>query len=294
MIQGVVAASITPHQKDGDEVDIAATLELIDFLKTAGVRAISLLGATGEFLHLRMEDRIRLARMAVKRSTLPVLVGVSHSTLDGALDLARQAVRDGAAALSLMPPYFYRYSQPDIRQFYLEFASRSGGSVPVLLHNIPAFTNDIAFETAAGLLSSGLYAGIEDSSGQVDYFAHLKELCDRAPFNLLAGSDDIFTQVRQAGAHGVVSGVACAIPELVIALDAAICAGQISEVARLDARLREFLGWIGRFPAPVGVKAATLVRGIKAGPITVPLAPATQKLLGEFEEWLKGWLPNVT
>lgn len=54
------------------------------------------------------------------------------------------------------------------------------------------------------------------------------------------------------------------------------------------------LQWIGRFPAPAGIQALTLARGIKAGPITVPLAPATQKLLCEFEEWLKVRLPDVT
>ena len=54
----------------------------------------------GEFLHFKAEDRTRLVYMAVKRSRVPIVVGVSHSTLDGAVELGREAISAGAAACS--------------------------------------------------------------------------------------------------------------------------------------------------------------------------------------------------
>src|ERR1035438_3710462 len=81
------------------EPDIGATLELIDFLCAAGVQGIALLGSTGEFVNLNFDDRVRLVYLAVKRSRVPVLAGVSHSTLDGALALGREASAAGAAGL---------------------------------------------------------------------------------------------------------------------------------------------------------------------------------------------------
>ena len=113
------------------------------------------------------------------------------------------------------------------------------------------------------------------------------------PFTLLVGNDVIFTKARAAGADGVVSGVACAVPELLLGLDRAICAGDQTKIARLEARLQEFIGWLDRLPVPLGVKAATEARGLKVGPPAVPLSSGTLRLLDEFKEWFGGWLPEV-
>src|SRR5213594_3780531 len=155
-ISGVYAAAVTPHRAGSHEADLGATLELVDFLATGGVDGIALLGSTGEFLHLTFEDRARLIDLAVKRSRVPILAGVGHSTLDGAVGLAREAIQVGAAGVLLMPPYFFRYTQDDIREFYLRFADALGGTTRILLYNIPIFTNEITIETAVDLLSTGL------------------------------------------------------------------------------------------------------------------------------------------
>ncbi|HLY16284.1 MAG TPA: dihydrodipicolinate synthase family protein [Bryobacteraceae bacterium] len=287
---GVIAAAVTPHGKRGDEPDIGATLELIDFLCAAGVRGIALLGSTGEFVNLNFDDRVRLVYLAVKRSRVPVLAGVSHSSLDGALALGREATAAGAAGLLLMPPFFFRYGQPEIREFYLRFAAEMSHGAPVYLYNIPAFTSAIAKETAVELLSTGRFAGIKDSSGDWSYFMALNRHKEGHPCTVLVGHDVIFAPARRAGADGVVSGVACAVPELLLALDRAIQQQDHPEAARLDARLHEFLDRIERFPVPLSIKAALAVRGIKTGPAPVPLARETQAALDEFREWFKAWL----
>ncbi len=289
VLSGVIAAAVTPHGKRGDEPDIGATLELIDFLCAAGVQGIAMLGSTGEFVNLSCDDRVRLIYLAVKRSRVPVLAGVSHSTLDGALALGREANAAGAAGLLLMPPFFFRYGQPEIREFYLKFAELNHG-VPIYLYNIPAFTSEIARETATELLSTGRFAGIKDSGGSWDYFQALRQSKHAHPYTLLVGHDAIFAPARAAGADGVVSGVACAVPELLLALDRAIAQHDDAETARLDARLHEFLGRIERFPTPVAIKAVLSARGIKTGALPVPLAKETQAALDEFREWFRAWV----
>lgn len=289
-ISGVYVAAVTPHRKEGHRVDFAAALELVDYLGAAGVAGIALLGSTGEFPHLPLEDRIKLTHLVVRRSRVPVIAGISHSTLDGAIELARQAAESGAAALLLMPPYFFRYRQEEVHEFYLEFARAMQKSAPILLYNIPAFTTEIAIETAVDLLRTGLFAGIKDSSGRVEYFTRLQEVSAETPLSLLIGNDVAFTACRKAGAHGVVSGVACAVPELMLALDRAIQSGDQAATERLNARLHEFIGWIEQFPAPVGVKAATEARGLKIGPQAVPLSGPRQALLDQFVDWFRNWL----
>lgn len=293
LVSGVYAAAVTPHRNGGQEADIGAALELVDFLSTAGVQGIVLLGSTGEFLHLTFDDRTRLINLVVKRSQVPILAGVSHSTLDGALHLAREAISAGAAGLLLMPPYFFRYAQEEVKEFYLQFANQIRSEIPLFLYNIPQFTNEIAVETAGELLATGRFAGLKDSSGRLEYFGKLQSLRGAQRFQFFVGNDALFTRVRQAGAHGLVSGVACAAPELLVRLDQAIQTRAQPQIERLDSQLQEFLKWHDQFPTPVIVKVATSLRGLTIGALAAPLSPAKQKLLEEFCEWFPGWLKLV-
>ncbi len=268
-------------------------LELVDHLAQAGCDGICLLGSTGEFLHIKPAERIRLIHLAVKRSRVPILAGVSHSTLDGAIELADEAVISGARGLLLMPPYFFRYAPPEITEFYLRFADSVDNSVPLLLYHIPQFSNGVPIECARELLSSGLYAGIKDSSGDPDYFDALVALKAEHDFILMCGNDRLLARAVRAGANGVVSGVACAVPELIVQLYSALKRDDPAEIARWQPRLDEFIDWIERFPAPIGVKTATALRGRTCGPPSVPLSRERAAQLEEFQTWFRAWLPSV-
>ncbi len=290
---GVFAAAVTPRRPGHPEPDIGAALQVIDFLCNSKVRGIALFGATGEYPHFSLEHRTHLAGLAIKRSRLPVLVNVSHSTLDGALRLADEAAAAGASGFMIAPPHYYTYQQAEVRQFLLDFGSECSGTLPVFLYNIPFFTSEISSATASDLLSSGYFAGIKDSSGSWEYFQVLKKLQETAPFTMLVGNDVLFTEARQGGADGIISGVACAVPELLLGLERAICEGAKQKTARLEARLVEFIEWLDAFPAPVGIKLALSARGIPGGLPACPPAEATKETLAAFERWFIKWLPEM-
>ncbi len=293
MIQGVNVAAVTPRRANTDGIDLAASLELIDFLSKSGVKGIALLGSTGEFSHFDIPDRVRLTQFAVKRSRVPVVVNVSHSCADGALVLAREAASSGAAALLLMPPYFFRYSREDVAAFFQYFMSEFEASTPVFLYNVPFFTNEIALETAEEILRSGLYAGIKDSSGVIATMQRMIAIKESRPLTVLVGNDSIFAEAIMAGADGVISGVGCALPELMLAIHRAIAAADTKRVEKLNRRLLEFIAWIDSFPTPIGVREAVAARGLKTGPHATPLGAQTERKLAEFREWFQGWLPEL-
>lgn len=292
-IRGVYVAMLTPRRRGETAVDLAAALELIDFYCAKGTQGITLLGSTGEFLHFGIEERIRLVSMAVKRSRVPVLANVSHSTFDGALRMAQAAEAAGAAGVLLMPPYFFRYSQENVREFYLRFADEIHAPTRIMLYNIPSFTNEISSETSVELLSTGRFAGIKDSSGQWEYFLALKKLRETRPFALMVGQDSIFCRARREGAAGIISGCAAAVPELFVALDRALSNGNDGAAELLEARLREFLAWLGHFPMPVGIREAGATRGLTVGGAAVPLGPAAAAKRDEFLTWFGDWLGAV-
>jgi dihydrodipicolinate synthase/N-acetylneuraminate lyase len=292
-LAGMIVAAPTPRRAEEYSIDLGATLEMIDFLCQSGIQAITLLGSTGEFVHFALDDRRHMVNFAAKRSRLPLLVNVSHSTLDGAVELAREATDAGAAGILLMPPYYFPQDQDTIRSFYFAFAAAFGNALPTYLYNIPFCTSEIASSTATDLLASGLFAGIKDSSGKLDYFRALSAQAAQTPFTLFCGQERIYVEAKRLGANGAIFGTASAVPELLVALDKAICTGDSTRTHRLSARVNEFVDWIEIFPMTAGIKAALKQRKLKMGALAVPLGERGDRKLAEFSEWFQGWLPEV-
>jgi 4-hydroxy-tetrahydrodipicolinate synthase len=292
-LAGVFAAITTPRRAGTLEADFSAALELLDFASDAGVDGVSLLGSTGEFVDFSFTDRQRLIYLGVKRSRAPLIAGVAHSSLDGAIQLAEEAITSGADALLIMPPYFFRYQQPEVETFLLEFAREVTGAIPILLYNIPQFTSPMEIDTVARLAATGLFAGIKDSSGDWNYFERLLALRRHDSFAVLAGNDRLAARALASGADGVISGCACAIPEVLVALTRAIAAGDERRAADINTRLFEFIEQIECFPAPLGIRRAIELRGKKSGPSFIPLSPAAATRMEEFARWFTEWLPAV-
>jgi dihydrodipicolinate synthase/N-acetylneuraminate lyase len=293
MEPGVYPAAVTPHRRDGHEADYAAMLELVDFLSRNGTRGVCLLGETGEFLNIRFSDRVRLVHLAVKRSRVPVIAGVSHPTLDGATELAAEAISSDAGGLLLMPPYFFRYDQEDLLEFYQQFAEQVPRRVPILLDNLPQFTTPIEIETVRKLISSGRFAGIRDASGDPYYFEQLLALKAEFDFLLFSGQDRGYAQLRCQGASGIMSAAAGVAPELYLALERALVEKAGEKVNLLEGKICELADWIDRFPVPVAAKTAVALRKLKTGPLALPLSPEKDAMLVEFQKWFLPWLATL-
>jgi len=294
-LEGVLVAAVTPRGQQGD-VDLGVAFELIDHICLGaagfGPKGIALFTAAGEYPAFAPNERSRLVYLASKRSRVPILVGVGSATLEASLGLAREARQAGAAAVLLPPPYYYRYRQDDIGEFYGQFAAQLGGGIQVFLSNYPAFTNAIEPATAECLLETGRFAGIEDDSGDWDTFRAFQAAAARHSLPVLLG-DALLMAARPAGARGVVSAVACAVPELVVALDRAIATEDRSRIDALTPIFQEFLSWTHRLPHPVIVKTAAALRGLKMGPLAIPVPLEGEKEIARFREWFQSWLPEL-
>ena len=126
--EGIAVAAICPRRETGHEIDLGRALEVLDFLAPYKVSAIAVMGSTGEFIHFDMEERMRLTQLAAKRSSAPIIASVIHSTLDGTVKLAEEAEHSGAAAVLVMPPYYFRYNQPEIEEFYRRFRDEAAST----------------------------------------------------------------------------------------------------------------------------------------------------------------------
>ena len=122
----------------------------------------------------------------------------------------------------------------------MQFAKETGDAVPLLIHNLPQATSKLEFDLLRKLIDTGRFAGIKDSSGDWPFFEQLLELRRARPFALFTAMTGPPPVALRAGANGVISGSACAVPELLAGLARAVSSGDEVQADALNTRLMEF------------------------------------------------------
>jgi 4-hydroxy-tetrahydrodipicolinate synthase len=289
-LSGVFAALCTPIDALG-RPDLVAFDRIVDFVTERGIEGVVIGGGTAEYPHFSVDERASLAVRAVQRMAGRgrVIVCVGTASIFSTLRLAREASESGCDALLLPMPYFFRYSQDDLIS-YCETVCRAVSS-PVLLYNLPSFTNPLEVSTALQLLGSiPNLVGLKDSSGQEENLKALATADKQRSFSLFVGDDDLLLSALRAGWDGVVSGIACFAPELIVAVYRSCREGHADQATANQASLDELIQRvIAGLPIPWGVRLGLAARGIASGAMHLPLSPARVKQMEEigisFGDW---------
>lgn len=285
---GVHAALLTPRSHDG-VVDTDALTALVRFLLSKGITSFGVNGATGEFC-LTTATELRVVLQTVKAAGAPrMLCGVGSSTANGAMELCSVATDEGADGLLLPMPYFFRYAQEDLDIYCRTVAGYT--RLPVLLYNLPQFSSGLEKTTVRRLIAEiPNIVGIKDSSGSLEILRDLKEQGMDAC--KIVGNDAVLARALSEGVcDGVVSGVACALPELI--LDIFQQAVDSKEFQRNTRLLDELIRQLDQFPVPWALKWAVETRGVAPATFAQPITNERTHQADEFSSWLKNWLPFV-
>ena len=259
-LTGIVPPLITPL-RDSETLDQPGFARLINHLITGGVHGLFILGSTGEApsLDAGLRRTVIDHACAIADGRVPVLVGVSDTSLRESIALADHAAEAGASALVLCPPYYFPLDQQDLLRYFQRFAEAV--SLPVFVYNIPKFARTaISIEVVDGLVGIPNVAGLKDSSGDLDYLRRVRQATAHRPdFSLFVGIEEIMLDALQAGANGAVCGGANLFPELHVRLFEAARDHRRSEAQTLqDLVLR-----IGNAVYSVGSETSGYLRGLK-------------------------------
>src|SRR5262249_35939523 len=105
-----------------------------------GADAVTVLGVLGEADRLSEAERAKIIEKAVHAAAgrLPVVVGVSHTGTEGAIQLAQKAQSQGAGGLLVASIKEAIPDEQRIFEFYQRLAEKV--SIPICIHDYPVST----------------------------------------------------------------------------------------------------------------------------------------------------------
>lgn len=264
---------VTPFTEEY-EIDEVALTSLVDHLVERGVHGIFAAGTNGEFFTLTSEEKVRIAKIVVKRvdGQVPVFLGTGGISTRETIELSKRVADAGVDAISVITPFFMHFSQEEVYEHYCRLADAV--SLPIVLYNIPGNTGvSLSPQIVARLSELPNIVGVKDSSGDfqtiMDYIVATK-----SDFAVLAGTDSLIAWALLAGATGAIAATANVAPQVALAIY-----GAVKEDRLLDARrhqvtlnsIRAALHTCGT--APAALKAAMEMAGVRVGPPRPPVLP---------------------
>lgn len=259
-LKGIVVPIITPLT-DIDKLDVAGLEKLVEHIISGGVNGIFVLGTTGEFSSLSYRLRNELVERVCKQVSgrVPVLVGVTDTSIIESENLAKKAADFGASALVAAPPYYYATSQPELIEYFENLAKRM--PLPLYLYNMPLHTKVmIEPKTVLKIAENKKVIGLKDSSANMAYFRLLQYTMKNNPeFQLFVGPEEMMADAVVLGASGGVNGGANMFPRLYVDLYKAAVAHDFKQIHLLQDKVLEVSSAI----YTVGKYGSSYLKGLK-------------------------------
>lgn len=292
LVHGLYAALLTPRKSD-DSVDETALAGLVEFLLARGLSSFVVNGATGEYCLTESQDLRTIFSVVHKVAPkAAILCGIGAAGIARTLELAAIATGEGARAALLPMPFFFPYQQNDLETFAHAVARQT--ELPLLLYNLPEFTSGLDAETSCRILRDvPNIVGIKDSGRSLDTLRQLA--AEESTACRIVGNDGMLVDALRDGVcDGVISGIACVIPELLQAILDAAAREDEEGLGRLEVQLDIVREKLGSLPVPWGIKWIAESRGIFPARFSQPTSRERIEQGKELIAWCAKWLEDIS
>lgn len=291
-LTGIYPALVTPFTDD-DQIDDQALRNLTEYLIGKGVQGFYLGGSTGESLLMSKEERkqvIEIVSDQIKgRVRLIAHIGCFHTP--DAIDLARHAAQTGADAISSLPPFYYKFTMEELKQYYHRIADAV--ELPLIVYNAPALTG-VSFdsENVEEIFSHPNLAGIKFTSYDLFQMQRMLEKYDKLIIN---GHDEIYLSALSIGCDMAIGSTFNFMPELFLAIRQQFELGNHKQAARLQGQANEIIECLSRIGVFRGVKGMLEIIGMPCGNCREPFLPLNDGEKSELERvWEKNRLKEMS
>ena len=152
--------------------------EMLEEQIAGGTDAIIICGTTGESATMTEAEHMEAIRFTVERvkHRIPVIAGTGSNCTATAVELSKEAEKDGADGLLLVTPYYNKATQNGLIAHYTAVCKEV--KIPAILYNVPSRTGcNIQPATLAHLVKNvDNIVGVKEASGNIGQVAEIMHL----------------------------------------------------------------------------------------------------------------------
>lgn len=209
--KGVIPATLTIFDKN-EEIDEQATREFVRFLLQYNIGGFYLTGSTGEGFLMSLEERKRYVEIVMDEvgDKVPVVVHVGAISTKLSIELAKHAESVGATGISSVPPFYWRFTEDQIINYYKDIAEST--SLPMIVYNVPL----------VGMMSVGMIkklstiknvAGVKYTGTTLFECTQIMDACGK-DFLVYGGCDEMAASNVNLGVDGIIGSFYNIVPDL--------------------------------------------------------------------------------
>lgn len=277
-IKGVVVPILTPIDEN-ELIDEPKMRAQVDYVVGGGVSGILAFGSNGEFYVVEEDEMERGLKIMVDQAAgrVPVYFGIGAISTKKCCRLAKMAVKNGAAGISVLQPMFLKPTRTELLRHFKAVAE-AVPDTPVLLYNNPGrvgytLTADLVEELARTVPN---IVGMKDTSGDITLTSEFIRRTRDIGFKVFGGKD---TLLYASLCHGAVGGVCTAanfMPELITSVYDLYMAGDLAGSLEAQFKLNPVRLSMDAASFPVAAKDMANLRGRDVGNPYLPNLPTPE------------------
>ena len=287
IFKGAGVAIVTP-MKENLEINYDKLDEMLEEQIAGGTDAIIICGTTGESATMTEAEHSEAIRFTVERVNhrIPVIAGTGSNCTRTAVELSKEAEKDGADGLLLVTPYYNKATQNGLIAHYTQICREV--KLPAILYNVPSRTGcNIQPKTLAQLVKNvDNIVGVKEASGNTGAVAQIMDLCD-GNIDLYSGNDDQVVPLLSLGGIGVISVLSNVAPAYVHDMVYRYLSGDVEGSCKMQLDALPMCVALFCEVNPNPVKAALNLMGKEVGPLRAPLTEIEPAHREQLEKAMK-------
>ena len=229
--KGVIPAVLSVFDKD-ENLDEQGTREFIRYLMSMDIGGLYVTGSTGETWLMTAEERMRQVEIIMEEvgDKVPVVVHVGAMSAREAIKLAKHAEQFGAAGVSSVPPFYFKYNADQIFNYYKDVAEAT--SLPMIAYNIP-LAGMMTVDQIIRLSTIENVKGVKYTGTALFEVMQIKDGC-KPGFLVYGGCDELGSSNISIGVDGIIGSFYNVIADHYIKIWNAVKASDIPLATKLQ------------------------------------------------------------
>ena len=282
VFKGSGVALVTPFKSD-DSIDFSALRKLVRLQIDGGVDFLVVQGTTGESPTLTADEKLEVLKTVIEENNnqLKIVYGVGGNNTKQVGE-SFKSIPEGVDGILSVSPYYNKPTQRGIIEHFKYIASCT--KLPIILYNVPGRTgSNMLAETTIELAKIENIVAMKEASGNMEQIMDLIRLKPEG-FGVLSGDDALTMPLIAAGADGVISVVANALPEKFSSMVNASIKENLSKARKEHYELLSITKMFFEEGNPGGVKVALAKRGVLNSHMRLPLVQVSDDLKNRIEK----------